>query len=454
MLPARPFVYHCQNILLTLLCSLLLVSCQTTPDYAAQDRGIGGSGRQPDSERGIDGSGMVAGQDRGIGGSGRQLDNERGIGGSERQLVQTLQPGERIGIVGTITAFGSVWVNDLHIHYDERTLLSTDGQPTYADQLKLGQRAVISANLQQGQLYANSLDVIHEVSGPVSSIDAIGRNFSVLGQTITVTTDIPLPAAGNWVAVSGIRTGTDTIQATRLDAIEKHSDVLLRGQLSYQYGQPQISGQLVDLPDSLGHPVDNSFIMLRGQLHGDKIQGTELVRPQKLDKSVGVNVLSIERPASLQNQPGPYTPTQNGAALPAVIQHWHSSERQTKQPPAPRSAAKTATGSETGTTTSTSTSVAPLQPSVRPQPDSAPLSASVPHPAARPAPAIRPAPLQRLDTISRPEQVMRPERPAAPERPVTIERPERPETPERPITPERPQRPSGPQRPSRPAGRE
>ena len=153
--------------------------------------------------------------DRGIGGTGAPAGAatiaDRGIGGT--------------GIVGTITGFGSIWVNGLEIGTVQAHVESDSGAGTLA----IGQVVAVQASGPEGALQAQSVAIRHEVAGPVTSVAPDGT-AEVAGQRVNLAT---VPGAGDarpgsWVAVSGFRTPDGAIAATRVDA-GAPGTVLVRG---------------------------------------------------------------------------------------------------------------------------------------------------------------------------------------------------------------------------------
>jgi hypothetical protein len=131
---------------------------------------------------------------------------ERGIGGT--------------GIVGVITAFGSVWVDGVEVEVPVDTPIDADGRQMGLEDLRLGQIAVIAAVDAGGGLTASSLSIRHEVSGPVEAVEDGGALMIVAGQRVVLSeTAVGDVAArrGDWVAVSGIRQPGGDIVATRID---------------------------------------------------------------------------------------------------------------------------------------------------------------------------------------------------------------------------------------------
>lgn len=141
--------------------------------------------------------------DRGLGGSGISTE-ERGLGGS----------GIRAGIIGVVTGFASLCVNGYEVELDETSVVTIEGHPATAADIHLGQLVVIEAEQDRGQLRAASVDVRLAAMGPVTSISDDGKTMTLLGQTVRLA-DLPgvrteKVAAGDWVAVSGLR-GADTV---------------------------------------------------------------------------------------------------------------------------------------------------------------------------------------------------------------------------------------------------
>jgi len=185
----------------TLLLTLLLAAgCGPTPSPGGvaglADRGIGGTG--------------VSVTDRGIGGTG--------IGGT--------------GIVGTVTAFGSVWVNGLRVDLPPTTTVRIEGRPAQPGDVRIGQTvAMTAAPGGPTGLTAQTLDVRFAVAGPVDRTTAGGA--LVLGQRIDLAEAEGTTALtpGRWVAVSGLRRPDGVIDASRVDPWDPARGWVLRGRL-------------------------------------------------------------------------------------------------------------------------------------------------------------------------------------------------------------------------------
>ncbi len=204
--------------------------------------------------------------DRGIGGTGAPLTgpaiSDRGIGGT--------------GIVGVITGFGSVFVNGLEVAYTPITPLTVDGVSEPDAALRVGQVAAIVADDDHG-LNAVTIDVRHEVSGPVTSVNpgdgTGGSTFLVAGQVVATDSGTEGPRGpgslemvrpGDWVAVSGIRESDGVIAASRIDQ-RMPGTVLVRGPVTQRAGGWRI-GDLSVQPPSGARVAPGANITARGTL--------------------------------------------------------------------------------------------------------------------------------------------------------------------------------------------
>jgi hypothetical protein len=173
----------------------------------------------------------------GIGGTGHQPGEGNGIGGTG-----TPQDRAPTGIVGTITGFGSILVNNFEIDYPAGTQAKSDlDEAIDAKSLRIGQVVEIEAEGQGEHLRARRIGVRYEVSGPIESIDRASGNIRVLGQTVaTGQSAAGQPgspgsgSAGNLVAgdtvkVSGLRRADGVIVASLIDKADPRKPVWLRG---------------------------------------------------------------------------------------------------------------------------------------------------------------------------------------------------------------------------------
>lgn len=187
--------------------------------------GIGGTGINPDHE-GIGGTGVTNTQ-KGIGGTGSEADG--GIGGT--------------GIVGVITGFGSICVNNIEVHFFTDTPIELDGKHIGSEALSIGQVVAVRAAGGERELFAKNIHVYHQISGPVTSIDVNGNRMKVMGQNVSMSTSqLNGMQVGQWVNVSGLRKVDGSLVATRVDPTSVQKSAQVTGQLERKGNQYYIDG--------------------------------------------------------------------------------------------------------------------------------------------------------------------------------------------------------------------
>jgi hypothetical protein len=129
---------------------------------------------------------------------------------------------------GTITGFGSIYVNGVHFKTTSATIRK-NGQVVAQSALKVGEIARIkgSKNDSDGTGNAESVDVDESVVGPIATIDTTLNTLTVLGQTVKIdggtsfSSDVkPADITGlkmnDFVEVSGLIAADGSITATRI----------------------------------------------------------------------------------------------------------------------------------------------------------------------------------------------------------------------------------------------
>src|SRR4030088_2301959 len=128
---------------------------------------------------------------------------------------------------GTITGFGSIYVNGVHFKTTSATI-HKNGQVVAQSALKVGEIARIkgSKNNSDGTGNADNVDVHENVAGPIATIT--GNTLTVLGQTVKIDAgtsfssdvkpaDITGLSMNDFVEVSGLIPPDGSITATRID---------------------------------------------------------------------------------------------------------------------------------------------------------------------------------------------------------------------------------------------
>lgn len=280
-----------------LLTLLLAAGCGPTPspgrDDGLADRGIGGTG--------------VSVADRGIGGTG--------IGGT--------------GIVGTVTAFGSVWVNGLRVDLPPTAAVRIEGRPAQPGDVRIGQTvAMTAAPGGPTGLTAQTLAVRFAVAGPVDRTTAGGA--LVLGQRIDLAEAEETTALtpGRWVAVSGLRRPDGVIDASRVDPWDPARGWVLRGRLDAVTPKTLT---VAGLTLSRGRGLDGALpevggmVRVTGAAAGKADGGVALtVEPNPFNPfGTAVSALSVETYVDGSGQTvapgGPRIDRANGIAAPARV---------------------------------------------------------------------------------------------------------------------------------------
>ena len=253
---------------LAYLLTLLILGCANSSVLISDSKsgspgGIGGTGILHD-QNGIGGTGKTV--DEGIGGTGRVAS---GIGGT--------------GIVGTITGFGSIWVNNAHVHFDDSTAITINQAPATSGELQLGQVVAVNSHPDGEEYQAKTIDIIHEVVGPISHLSLDERSLEVLNQSIKMDADailydqktaseIPLDhlKTGAYIEVSGLRQESGDIVASRLDIVEQVEEFQLIGELKQnETGHWQINDQNIQIDELLLFDGLDKRTLVSGHLEGE-----------------------------------------------------------------------------------------------------------------------------------------------------------------------------------------
>lgn len=168
---------------------------------------------------------------------------------------------------GAITGFGSVVVNG--VHFDESTahIHDADGNTLSRDALRLGMTVEIeSGAIDSTALTATAQDVnvISDLLGPVSAVDAAASTVTVLGQTVRITASTLFDSAlagglsalgvGQVVEVYAIFDPVNRVYAARLLLPRSSPDhYTLRGVVS---GWNSAARQFQMGPATLTYPAD------------------------------------------------------------------------------------------------------------------------------------------------------------------------------------------------------
>jgi hypothetical protein len=185
-----------------LLLALLLAPLAAGADPCATSaRGLALAG-----EPGPGGATPAGGED-GIGGTGLR-GPEDGIGGT--------------GIFGELTAFGSICVNGLHVHYEQDVAVEINGEPGSTAGLEIGQVVWVEARPANGGFATERIEVWSAVIGAIGEVRPAERQLEVAGIVVDVLdgslrgVELPDLRVGDSVDVSGLWAGDRRVAATRI----------------------------------------------------------------------------------------------------------------------------------------------------------------------------------------------------------------------------------------------
>jgi hypothetical protein len=154
------------------------------------------------------------------------------------------------GIVGSVTGFGSIFVNGVEIETDAQTTIRVDEQPVQEHQFAIGETVEVLARDDAQFSNAASINIRHEIIGPVTHWDWSAHRMTIFGQVIQLS-----DASGTWlpgqaVVVSGYRDPQGVIQARRIETAFDNK-FLLRGEAEDIRRQLAESGYQLDAKNQL-----------------------------------------------------------------------------------------------------------------------------------------------------------------------------------------------------------
>lgn len=241
-----------------------------------------------------------------------QLDpkNGDGIGGtgvSNESMMANNRAGDGVGgtgILGTISGFGSIIVNGLELEYDRATKVEIDGRPASLEDLKVGQVILGTAKTRNGQMYLDSLEMLHAVTGPIDAIDHTGQTMTVLGQKVRINLAGDAAAIesfktltkGDVVSISGLRQADGTVIATRVDQRPDDGRLIVRGLATVSGGSIKVGGLEfpVDQQSTVSPVKDGGRVFVSGRMINGKFMPDVVIGSPALPFDKGVKDVSLE----------------------------------------------------------------------------------------------------------------------------------------------------------------
>lgn len=155
--------------------------------------------------------------------------------GGGTQVADVGTSGTGIAASGTISGFGSVYVNGVKFSTSSATKISDDNVSIGEDKLKVGQVVQINGTSQDSaNASADSISVMKELKGPVDKLydtSATPNTLGVIGQVVIIDNNTIIDnnlgagglaglTLGAQVEVNGFRDATGRVRATRIERQE------------------------------------------------------------------------------------------------------------------------------------------------------------------------------------------------------------------------------------------
>lgn len=174
---------------------------------------------------------------------------------------------------GRITAFGSIFVDDVEYSLDNASI-SIDGRPATGSQLRVGQIVTVQGfETPSGESgAATTVSFTPDIVGPVGQLDIAGSTVTILGQTVQLDAltllgpgiqagALPGLQLGVNLQVSGFEDASGILHATRIDLVSGSAPLQVKGtvqaldpaartfklnDLTVDYSGAQLSGNLAN----------------------------------------------------------------------------------------------------------------------------------------------------------------------------------------------------------------
>lgn len=157
-----------------------------------------------------------------------QLDEEDyGIGGT--------------GIVGTVTGFGSIFINGVEVEITDKTQLTFNGASVKEHQFSIGETVEILAIDDSDYTLAAKANIRHEIIGPITGYDSTNNSLEILGHEVLLQNSAPKFELGQIIAVSGYTNQKGTIHARHIE-VKDTDTIILRGNLQHLRARLALSG--------------------------------------------------------------------------------------------------------------------------------------------------------------------------------------------------------------------
>ncbi len=199
-----------------------------------------------DGGDGIGGTGIIAsGNSDGIGGTGYgdpDPTDTDGIGGTGAW------GNGAVALFGVVTNTQPLVVNGHGMLVNEHTMVTKNANVANHAAVEIGSMAWVKADIKDGAIFAEQINLQSAVRGPVESFDSEKQVLEVLGQKVHIGPRANLQEAelvpGNWVEVAGIRNLAGEIEASLVTRSAASAGAFVRGYREIIDGDLNQIGQL------------------------------------------------------------------------------------------------------------------------------------------------------------------------------------------------------------------
>ena len=154
------------------------------------------------------------------------------------------------GIVGTLSGFGSIFVNGVEVEIGPQTRLTVNGQGVQDHPFSIGETVEILAADANPHTHALRLNIRHQIIGPLADWDPVNGIAVILDQKIQFNPGDDSWRPGQTLAVSGYTDASGIIQA-RHSMVLKERRILLRGEPERIKAQIDAAGYRISNPSVL-----------------------------------------------------------------------------------------------------------------------------------------------------------------------------------------------------------
>jgi hypothetical protein len=206
--------------------------------------------------------------------------------------------------VGTITGFGSIFVNGVEFDTSGATF-TIDDNPGVESDLQVGQVVRVSGTIDDNGITGSADDVVfdNEVEGAITSIDVATGEIVVLGQVIVIDAATAFDdrfadpsinglAVGDLVEVSGFPDASGVIRASRIEPGDANGDLEVRGEVSNldaANSHFDLNGLTVDYSGATlddfggGAPANGDFV----EVHGSSVDANGVLIATRVEREDG-----------------------------------------------------------------------------------------------------------------------------------------------------------------------